>query len=817
VIKYIAITSLLLFAGFAGKAQNLVTGKVVDAKTGQEVAYATVSVLDVTNGGVPDGVSTDSLGDFRIKGLPNGRYQFSVSFLGYVDQRSDTLILDGPQLKLPVIQLRPVAQALSDVVISARAPVVENKIDKIVYNTANDITTQGGVVLDVLKKVPEVSVDADGNVELQGNSNIRFLINGKPSGIFGNSLSDALASIPASQIKSIEAITNPGAKYDAQGTAGIINIILKDNKIKGINGSISASAGTRIENTAVNLNARNGNIGVNAFFSGNTTLKAKAFSSQDRASVNTADQTTTRLLQAGYGNLSRRGYQAGLGFDWDLSKRDVLTGTVQYNDFSNTRGGITDLAEVVTGLSGTTVDSSKGQRNATSRMNTYAVDWSLDYKHRFSHEGEELDISYNASLGRPVSQYSQEQFYDGATLPYSGTASYNPGRDNQHNISLDYVLPLGKKAKIEAGAKSSLHSIASLTDVNILSPKEGVYINDPLQSYDLNYKMNIYAGYVSGTFSLLHFLDVKAGFRVEHTDVGIDYRDTKISSYNTYAPSVILSHKLAERQYFKLAYAHRIERPEYEELNPFLNLSDPYNITTGNPLLKPENGDNFELGYNRSFENGGSLYVSLVERINSQDIKPFTQFYPVYTVGDSAYRNVSVTNRRNIGTEYNSGLVVSASLPLLPHLNARGNLMLFNRHILNDLEGANAVTNGYNWRLNLNVNYQLPYNIVAEAFGNYKSPFNSIQGKSPQFLTYTIAVRKQFRDKKASIGITATNPFANSVRQFTTISNDAYTSYNIREIPLRSFGITFSYRFGGLDFDKTRKNDHNIPDLPVEN
>ena len=204
-------------------------------------------------------------------------------------------------------------ETLASVTVTSKAPIVENKIDKIVYNAANDITSQGGVALDVLKKVPQVTVDIDGNVELQGNSSIRFLINGKPSSVFGNNLADALASIPASQIKSIEAITSPGAKYDAQGTGGIINIILKDSKVQGYNGSINLGAGSRLENGSVNLNIRHHNFGVNAFFSGNAQLSSHTPILQDRLSKDTATKQSTHLVQNGYTDFDRNGYQSGIG------------------------------------------------------------------------------------------------------------------------------------------------------------------------------------------------------------------------------------------------------------------------------------------------------------------------------------------------------------------------------------------------------------------------------------------------------------------------------------------------------------------------
>jgi len=213
-------------------------------------------------------MSSDQKGNFNVDNLPFGTYKVTIDFLGYQLKTIDNVTISAstPAAALGTVLLMPLQNQLKGVTVTGKAPIVENKIDKMVYNAANDLTAQGGVALDVLKKVPMVSVDVDGNVELQGDANVRFLINGKPSSIFGASLADALQSIPASQIKSIEVITSPGAKYDAAGTGGIINIILKDSKVQGINGSVNLSAGSRLENGSLNLNARKGNFGVGVFF-----------------------------------------------------------------------------------------------------------------------------------------------------------------------------------------------------------------------------------------------------------------------------------------------------------------------------------------------------------------------------------------------------------------------------------------------------------------------------------------------------------------------------------------------------------------------
>ncbi|WP_158237898.1 TonB-dependent receptor domain-containing protein [Emticicia sp. TH156] len=808
---------LLSFSTFAQSKTGLkITGKVLDTATNQPIEYASIGVTDQQTNKMITGTITDANGAFEITGILPGTFTISIDFVGYQKKTLKDIALkagDKP-LALNTILLTTSVKALDEVTVVGQAAIVENQIDKIVYNAANDITSQGGAAIDVLKKVPQVTVDIDGNVELQGNPNIRFLINGKPSSVFGNSLADALASIPASQIKSIEAITSPGAKYDAQGTGGIINIILKDNRVQGINGSINLTAGTRLENGSANLNYRRNNFGVNAFFSGNEQLNSRKPSTQDRTSTNA--RTVTRLLQDGYQDFRRSGYRAGIGFDWDINKKTALIGALGYNDFRNRSDGFTQIQQSVT-EGGIPISSSNIVRNSNSKGGILDVDWSLNYKRKFNKEKQELDILYSASIGKPDNSYSQVQTYADAGLPYSGTLGHTPGTDRQTNISLDYAHPVTKKFLVETGIKTVIQHINTVADISVFNASSGNYSSDPTQSYQLDYQMKVYAGYLSTTFSLFNYLNIKAGARYEHTSVLIDFPNTSIPAYDNFLPSFVVSRDFKHDQSFKLAFTRRIERAEYDEINPFKNLSDPYNITAGNPLLKPEIGNNFELGYSRSFKNGGNVYVALFERINTNDIKPYTTFYPTYQIGDSTYQNVSVTIRQNIGIEYNSGLSISGSVPLTDHLNIRGNLMATHKSVVNSLLAGN-VTNGMNYRFNLNATYQLPKDLILEGFGNYSSAINTIQGKRPQQFTYNLAFRKQFWHKKASIGITATNPFNQYIHQVITVRTANYLSYNTILVPYRSFGISFTYKFGKLEFKKGKEPGNEFINAPsVEN
>lgn len=277
--------SALMVNAQQGAGQGKISGRIVDSNTGKTIDHASIGLLNQDNKEV-NGTTSNEKGEFSIDHIASGTYKVAVFYAGYKNKTTADIQLgeNSANVVLGDIQLANGETSIEGVTIVGKKAVIENKVDKIVFNAANDVTSQNGAAIDVLRKVPQVTVDADGNVELQGNANIRFLINGKPSSIFGNSLADALASIPASQIKSIEVVSSPGAKYDAQGTGGIINIVLKDNKVRGINGSINATGGTLFETGSLNLNYKNNNFSMNAFFSGNAQLKAKTPFSQDRTS-----------------------------------------------------------------------------------------------------------------------------------------------------------------------------------------------------------------------------------------------------------------------------------------------------------------------------------------------------------------------------------------------------------------------------------------------------------------------------------------------------------------------------------------------------
>ncbi|MDB5012702.1 MAG: Ferric enterobactin receptor precursor, partial [Daejeonella sp.] len=784
-----------------------ISGTITDVSTKQPVDYATITVYNNGSKSPVNGTTSDPKGNFTINGLPEGDFQVTIDFIGYQRFMIEHVIISTSRqsVQLAEIKIKPSQNQLDVVTVTGQASRIENKIDKLVYNAANDLTTQGGLATDVLKKVPMVTVDIDGNVQLQGNSNVRFLINGKPSSIFGASLADALQSIPASQIKSVEVITSPGAKYDASGTGGIINIILKDNKVEGVNGTVNASAGTRLQNGSVNLNIKKGNFGVSASFSGNAQLNSSTTNTLDKESFDNTRSNINHLFQTGISDFKRSGYQSGLNFNWTVSKRDELSASLGFNHFGNDNTGTSLVQQNQTSAGGDPVFF-QSNRISDNHFSARSTDYSFAYKKTFSKEDEEFSIVYTSSSSKNLSDFSQEQIYAANAYQTSGLQSTNPGRNSERNLSLDYSYPLNKKTTLETGLKAISEKLSSnsLADTLIAN---GTYVPNLNQSHSFNYSRDIYAAYLSLSFSLFKdFITGKSGLRYERTNTTADFEGTNIPGYNIFAPSFVLSHKIDDSQSIKASFTYRLERPNYGDLNPFYNISDPHNINTGNPNLKPELGHNYELGYNKSFDKGANIYIAGFYRYNTEDIQSYTTFDSLLTIDGIDYPNVSLNQRYNLGSEITTGASLFASVPFTKKFNVRSNIYFGDR--INKNPG-NPTVSGFAYRINFNGSYSFGHDLTAEGFINYNSSQRTIQGSRPAFSFYNVAVRKQFLNKKLSLGFTAANPFNQYVNQKSTASAINFSQSSIRQVPFRSFGISASFKFGKLEFKKGDEKENN--------
>ncbi len=808
-----AVIVFLTLFGLSGNAQDQrykITALILDSASGNPIEYASMTMYTPGTKAIINGAVSDARGKISLTVPGTGKYDLRVESLGYLALNENREIKPGAaSTNLGKLFLSRSVSNLRGVTVLAPTKLIDNRIDKMVFNAEKDLSSQGGVATDILKKIPQVSVDVDGNVELAGSSSVKFLIDGKPSMAFGSNIADVLQSIPASQVKSVEVITNPGAKYDAEGLGGIINIILKHNTIKGINGNLSLTAASRNENASVNVNFRNNNFGVNVFANGNKRLTANTPTSSLRLSHDTAMKTDIAFQQDGSSEFNRYGVEAGVGVDWTPSKKSNLNFALSSNHFGNNSNGYVNQNQTTTNYSSNLTSQLFTLRNTSSHFRISEVNVSLDYKKTFNLEDQELDLGIHSSNGSNNYRSVNEQFYLPGENLFYGTNNSNPGNENETEVVLDYTQPLGKKIKLGTGGKIGIRKIDSRSDVSSLQPDAQEYVYITALSNSLRYRQQVYAAYTELSFPVAKWFDAKLGFRYERTELASyfsnAFRLIAEPGYNTYVPSVFFIRKF-ESQSLKLSFSKRIERPGYRDLNPFVNTSDPNNVTTGNPYLKPETGFRVELGWTHDLKDGGTFMVSLFDRTNRNDIQPYVVYYANLPVGDTVYTNVSVSTPQNIGTETNIGMNFFAELHPVAKFSLRSNFFVFHRHIANAInQGLNSES--WNYRLNINLTYNFNNNLGAEFFGNFNSPRNELQGKYPSFTSYTFAIRQQIWKKKGSIAFTTNNPFNQYVDQSTQITGIGFKTISTRKIPFRSFGFNFTWKFGKLEFKKQKAPD----------
>jgi outer membrane receptor protein involved in Fe transport len=820
-VKYLAILFLLFFSVsiYAQstpvlKGNGQIVGIVLGNDTQSPIEYATVILYRNGTKNAIGGATANDKGIFKITDLPNGIYKIDIEFVGYKTLSIDKIEIDNAHLNINVntINLVKSKSTLTEVTVKSSAKTIDNKIDKMVFNAEKDISAQNGVATDLLKKIPMVSVDIDGNVQLAGTSSIRFLINGKPSVAYGSNINEVLQSIPASEIKTVEVITNPGAKYDADGLGGIINIVLKQNKTKGYNGNISTSVGTRIENGSINLAARNNNFGASLFIATNARLLAATPMTMARTTVDSLNKSYNYLQQEGSSDVKRQGMHSGLNLDWTYLKKNSFNASFGLNGFGTDATGYNNQILTSQPFGGAIVPNAllhNVTNNSFSENSNY--NFGANYKRTFDKEGREFELAYSASnIGNAKFNINSGAMqYDAVTqkLIY-GSTNLNATKETESEFKFDYSEPISDNVKLNLGSKITNLGIASATNVFLQTSSQSLKQNNSL-SNTLDYKQHVVAVYSELEFPIKDWVEVKLGGRFEQTNVNALFsKATQLvnPSYNNFVPSIFFKRKLGEDNSIKLSYSRRINRPGAEELNPYINTTDPKNMTQGNPYLLPELGERIELTYSQEIKELGSLMLTVFQRNSDQDIQPYVMYYPSLQVGDSLYYNVNLSKSQNIGLEKNTGVNVFSDFKISNALSIRSNFSYYYRIIYNTIDHFYNPTS-QNYRANINLTYEFSKTLVTEWFGNYNSARNEVQGKYPANLSYSFALRKKFWNGKGSLGLLANNPFAEFIEQQTFITGPNFNSNNIRYVPSRSFGISFNWRFGKLEFKKERKEE----------
>ncbi len=794
------------FGGGGSTIVGRISGTVIDSATKKPMDYVPVGLYRLGAKSPITGVVTDEKGNFRLDGVHPGSYQISVEFIGYTKRIiSPVTTTDGkPDINLGNIRLRSATTSLKEVTITGSTPLIENRIDKIVYNAEKDVTAAGGSATDILEKVPLVSVDINGNVSLRGDANVRVLINGKPSGATSASLSDVLKGIPADQIKSVEVITSPSAKYDAEGTAGIINIITKQKNISGISGSVSGGVGTRQNNGNLNLNYNKNRFNLTVNAGGNASWPQTSITSFDQTIDNGTVNTST--VSNGTSRVSRHAVVGSVSAGYEFSAYNSITSTVrlnqiEFNTNANTQYITTDSYDV----------NSMGHAIPAS-----GFDWNIDYTHKFKKEGEEFDLSTQWSHNIGETDYTNlyKAVYPAIVAPYPDIKNNINGTNNEYTFQADYTLPINNIFKLEAGGKYILRRINS--DNQVYDPIEDGFEFNPLASSIFDYDQDVAAEYFVLTINLTKKFSILAGVRDEYTTIhGIpETPNADVAPvnqyYNTIVPSLTLQDKLTSTQTLKLTYSKRISRPSLQFLNPYIDSANLQGLTVGNPKLNPEISQTIELGYNTYIKTSIvnlSLYykhiTNLIEGIAT----------PIPVVVNGVAQGGTLTEFQNVGTNNSIGGSFFGSVTPFKILTILGNINAYTYdpnpsgqfHQVQSETGTYLQYGGF-----LRATLTLPHDIVAEGFAFGSSTKHTIQGTNPSFSIYGVGARKQFDKKKFSLGLNAIQPFSTYKSFNSNLSSPGFTQTSSFKLPFRSFGITFAYNFGKLSFSNPQQTKKGI-------
>ncbi|WP_167855435.1 TonB-dependent receptor domain-containing protein [Hymenobacter fodinae] len=765
------------------------TGIIQDAATKKPVEYATVALLPMAGNTPIDGTVCDERGRFSLKGLAAGSYRLQVSFVGYTSRTQNVIITDGAT-DLGTLTLQSAAQKLGEVTVTGEREVVETKPDRIVYNADKDITNSGGTAADVLRKVPLVNVDPDGNVELRGTSNVRVLINNKPSGIVASSVADAMKQIPADQIKSVEVITTPSAKYDAEGTGGIINIILKKNSLEGVNGSVGLAGGTRSSNGNATLNYRKGKVGLTSSVSG------FAFYSPNRNDLvrylKSPNGTETKQLdQDGDGNTLGGGGFGRLGLDYDPAQYHNLTLSVQGNLFRNS-GNYDQFNNVLLPV------SSQFTRDTERRFRTQSYDLSGSYTRTFEQKRREWSVLAQHTRNRNVQAYYLDQFAGNTSENLAKNyreESDNLARNLETTLQTDYAHPFSETALLETGAKAILRRVSSDYDVfNSPSVRSLDPVYNPDRSNLFDYNQDVLSAYGTYGFSASKKVSFKLGARAENTRINGNFQQQQTENsgvtqnYTNVLPNLSMSYQPQNPkkpgQTLRLAYSRRIQRPQIFFLNPFINSSDTLNISYGNPQLRPELTDSYEINYT-TFVKGAVLNMSTYARRTGNAIESY-RFVDEQGVNNQTFRN--------IGRNATYGVSLFGSVKPLPKWDVSGNVNVYYVSLKSPALGLN--NSGVMYNLNLNSGYKFEKGLSLQFFGGLNSPRVQLQGKQAAWTFYSVGLRKNLLKDKADLTLNADN-FLSATRNLRSIlDTDQFRQESNNYIYLRGVRLAFNYRFG---------------------
>ena len=762
-----------------------IKGKVVDADTKAPLEFATVTLFNQADSSMVTGTITEQDGGFSFKVNP-GNYYLQIEFIGFQSFTINDLVLgrDNRSMNLGEISLSTEAEILEAIEVRAEKSTMQLSLDKKVFNVGKDLANQGGTAADVLDNVPSVTVDVEGNVELRGAGGVRILVDGKPSGLIGISNTDGLRNLPANMIDKIEVVTNPSARYEAEGMSGIINIVLKKDRKKGLNGSIDVNTGYPTNHgAALNMNYRSGkfnwftNYAVRYRRGPGQGDTYQEFYEGDNIFIT---ENQSRRTRGGLSNNIR------FGADYFFNESNILTTAFNYRYSKDDNFNRIKYWDYLNDLSNQTRFTERTDDEIEREPN---LEYALTYKKRFAEKGHTLtlDFRYQDEEESENSDFNEQYFLPDQVTPLGRPDLQQRSQNVEGNrniiLQADYVRPFGEDGKLEAGWRSGIRDITNDFKVEQFQDAEWLALDN--FTNNLLYDENIHAAYVSAG-NKFGRTSVQAGLRAEYSDVRTELVQTNEINPRDYFnlfPSLFLGYEINEKNTFQLSYSRRIRRPGFWELNPFLTFSDARNIWAGNPDLDPEYTNSFELGYLKYFDKG-SITSSVYYR-HTEDV--------IQRIREVTSDTTSITLPRNLATRDDYGFEFTFAFDPTKNWRINGNANLFRSLINGEYEGqrfdADALT--MSGRLSTRVTFFKKLDVQVNL--NYRAPRNNPQGKTKAIWNVDPAASMDILKGKGTLTLSVRDLF-NTRRRRYIAEGDNFFIDGDWQWRARQTTLTFNYR-----------------------
>lgn len=797
--------------------EGKISGKILDAQTNETIPFASAILLDRKTKANVKIIQTDVNGAFTITNIPNGVYTFKASYVGFQTMVRDSVSISNTvkTVNFGDIKMKQAkGNLLNEVTITAPKATMQLGIDKKVFSVDQSLVSEGGSATDLLQNVPSVQTDIEGNVSLRGSSGVRVLIDGKPSLIAGGNVAQILQSIPASSIESVELITNPSSKYDAEGQSGIINIVLKKNKKLGFNGSLALTGGNRENyNASTNLSFQNSK--VNLF--GNYSYRHGYRIGNGFNNITYLSPTAGGLAFTNQNNDSRDlnvGHNIKAGLDYYLAEKTTISFAAGFNNRTGDESELLNINQL--GVNLNPLSLSNRTNDETQKNNSY--DLNLDFSQKFKNPREEITANFSFSEGNNDNyQIYNTNFFNSNGNTINDLDIQRTDRDSynkNYTAQVDYTKPLGEFGRLEAGYRSQVRISESFTFADQLSPVDGSFNFNYALSNDFNNTDQVHAIYANYQNQIKNFgyqLGLRAEDALLETQLGaydinsnINFTPGKVA-YTRIYPSIFLTQKFKGEQQVQVSYSRRVNRPRGWDTNPFLDVSDPFNYRQGNPNLQPEDVHAFELSYSKFWDKFSVISSAYLRQTN--DV-----IQRIRTEPDQ--NGITITTPQNLTRNIASGLELIGKFDLFKKWNFTANINLYQSKIQGVPAFGILENSGFSYNANLTNNFTLPYGITLQIRGDYRAREVMAQGIRRAMYGLDGGAKYDI-NKKASLSLNIRDIFASRRWQMETTGTTSVVDFS-RLWGGTQANLTFSYRFGKTDFmpKKTKKPDeqNNRPD-----